>query len=265
MLSGRVAVVTGGATGIGRAIAGTLLRAGAEVVIGDIATDVMEQAKAALADRGRSVHAMPLDVTAADSVRTFADRVAAEFGGIDILVNNAGIIAPRLVPLHMLTEDEFDRMLAVHLRGSFLMCRAAVPGMLARRHGRIVNISSIVGLVGFPRRAAYAVAKQGLVALTRTLALETARAGITVNAIAPGYILTDLLRRRVEAGVLDHDVLAERTPVGRWGTPEELAHAVAFLVGPGATYITGTVLPVDGGYSMRGDPGESLDVEGLVA
>lgn len=250
-----VAVVTGGAGGLGLAIGRAMAREGRSVALVDVDGDA---AAAAARTVGGPCIGVAADVSDERDVEGAVADIERRLGPVTILVNNAGFNAPRLVETSELSAAEFDAMLAVHLRGSFLMARAVVPGMKARRYGRIVNQASIVGLLGFPFRTAYGVAKAGLVALTRSLAVETARFGITVNAVAPGYILTDTLKERLSRGLLDYDLFAERTPVGRWGEPDEIARVVTFLSDPASSFITGAVLPVDGGYSVRGDPGEDI-------
>ncbi len=149
-------------------------------------------------------------------------------------------------------------MLAIHLRASALFRALAVPDMRKAGFGRIVNLSSVLGLVGLPNRLGYGVAKTAIIGLTRALAMENARFGITVNALAPGYIATETNVERAAQGLLDFELYAERTPVGRWGRPEEIARVIAFLAGPASAFITGAVIAVDGGYTARGDPGEDL-------
>jgi len=162
------------------------------------------------------------------------------------------------MPHHDQPLDNFNRMLAVHLGGAAHFAHLCVPAMRAAGFGRIINLSSVLGIVGLPNRLGYCVAKTGMNGLTRGLAMENARHGITVNAVAPGYIFTDVLRDRAQRGMLDYDLYAERTPVGRWGRPEEVARVIAFLAHPDSGFITGVVWPVDGGYTMRGDPGEDI-------
>lgn len=258
-LKDHVALVTGAGAGIGLSIARALAQAGADVGVMDIDLDAAQRAAQALAkEHGVSTTAIAGDVADPEHAARAIETTRESLGSPTILVNNAGIMAPRLAPVEEIPVGDFDRMLAVHVRGAFLMSSGVLPAMKARHFGRIVNLSSILGLVGLPYRAAYATAKTAIVGFTRSLAIETARYGITVNAIAPGYILTDTLRGRIDTGMLDHDRFAERTPVGRWGEPEEIARVVAFLAEPASAYITGTTIPVDGGFSVRGDPNESI-------
>jgi NAD(P)-dependent dehydrogenase (short-subunit alcohol dehydrogenase family) len=167
-------------------------------------------------------------------------------------------MTPRLAAAADMALEDFEQMMAVHVRGTFLCSRGAIPFMERDRYGRIVNISSVLGLMGVPFRIGYAAAKTAINGFTRSLAVEVARSGITVNAIAPGYILTDALRKRLQEGKLDYATYAERAPAGRWGLPEEVAHAIAFFALPASAFITGVVLPVDGGITMRGDAGEDI-------
>jgi NAD(P)-dependent dehydrogenase (short-subunit alcohol dehydrogenase family) len=198
------------------------------------------------------------DVSDAASVESAIAQVASECKGLHVLVNNAGIMTPQLALAPDMPTEDFDRMIAVHLRGTFLCSRAAIPYMRAAKFGRIVNLSSVLGILGLPYRIGYAAAKTGINGITRALAVETARHGITVNAVAPGYILTSTLRERLDQGKLNYALYAERAPAGRWGLPEEVGRLIAFLAQPGSGFITGTVIPIDGGYTMRGDPGEDI-------
>jgi NAD(P)-dependent dehydrogenase (short-subunit alcohol dehydrogenase family) len=258
-LNGLHAVVTGGAAGIGLATARSLACAGAAVSLLDLrAPEVRETARQLATETGTRVRGFSCDVAREPSVRQAFLRAASELGAITILVNNAGIMAKSVEALHRTPAKDFDRMIAVHLRGAFLATQQVVEGMRAEGFGRIVNLSSVFGLVGLPYRVAYQVAKTGIIGLTRTVALENARYGITCNAVAPGYVLTDTLLGRVRAGLLDYDLYAERTPVGRWGQPEEVARVIAFLCEPASAFITGATISVDGGFVIRGDPGEDI-------
>ncbi|MBE0612996.1 MAG: 3-oxoacyl-ACP reductase FabG [Burkholderiales bacterium] len=258
-LKDQVALVTGAGAGIGLSIARTLAQAGADLGVMDISLDAAQHAAHAIArEFAVGTTAIAGDVSEPEHAARAIETTRKTLGSPTILVNNAGIMAPRLEPIEKIPVEDFDRMFAVHVRGTFLMSSGVLPTMKSRHFGRIINLSSVLGLVGLPYRAAYATAKAAIVGFTRSLAIETARYGITVNAIAPGYILTETLRSRIDTGMLDHNRFAERTPVGRWGEPEEIARVVAFLSEPASAYITGTTIPVDGGFSVRGDPNESI-------
>ena len=259
ILGDQHALITGAGSGIGLASAKALAALGAKITICDVNPQTAQRAADEICTSANiGTFSVVGDVSKERDVRRWLTQSERALGPITILVNNAGIMPPRVEAAHHIAVAEFDRMLAVHLRGAFLASKEVIPGMRRRRFGRIVNLSSVLGLVGLPYRLAYQVAKTGVVGLTRTLALENARHGITVNAIAPGYIFTDTLRARAEKGLLDYDLYAERTPVGRWGTPEEVARVVSFLVEPASAFITGAIYVVDGGYTMRGDPGEDI-------
>jgi 3-oxoacyl-[acyl-carrier protein] reductase len=239
-LSGKVAIVTGGARGIGREIALRLAQAGAAVAVSDIenAEMVAEEVRA-LGPRGRAVIT---DVTSSASVNEMVEMVAAEFGRIDILVNNAGITRDGL--LMRMSDEDWDAVLNVNLKSVFLCSRAVLRTMMKQRSGRIISISSVVGIMGNPGQANYASSKAGIIGLTRTLAREVGSRGITVNAIAPGFIQTRMTEQLNEE---QQRAIASRIPLGFLGTPRDVAEAVAFLASEEARYITGQVLGVDGG------------------
>ncbi len=246
-LSGKVAVVTGGRRGIGRAIAELLAQRGADILIGDCSEDQTNGTAAQISEAtGRRVIGKCVDVSSSTSVKEFMDYAVQQFGHVDILVNNAGITRDNL--LIRINDEDWDSVLNVNLKGAFNCCRAIARQMMKQRYGRIVNITSVVGLAGNAGQANYSASKAGLLGLTKTLAKELGSRNITVNAIAPGFIttvLTDVLPQEYK------DAAIKATPLGRTGTPEDIARAVAFFVSDDAAFITGQVLSVDGGMVMQ--------------
>ena len=241
----RTAVVTGGSRGIGLAISAELARAGHRVVM-TCRQDVSRAEEAAedLREAGAEALAVKADVTKPEEVRALADRVGSDFGGCDILVNNAGIIKDALLPF--LKEEDWDAVLDVDLKGAYRMSKALLRGMLHRKWGRIVNIVSVSGISGHAGQTNYSAAKGGLIAFTKALGLELATHGITVNAVAPGLVDTEIIAH------LKDDVRAEflrRIPMGRFGKPEEIAAVVGFLCSEQASYVTGQVWRADGGMA----------------
>ena len=245
-MKGKAAVVTGGSRGIGRAVCLELAGRGADIVLcyaGD--EQAAEQTRAGCEALGVRALAVRADVADAQQVQRLMDEAKAAFGRIDILVNNAGITRDGL--LATMGDSAFDEVLRTNLRGAFLCCRAVCRTMLRQRSGRIVNISSVVGLRGNAGQTNYAASKAGLIGLSKSLARELAGRGITVNAVAPGLIETDMTRAMPEQA---RAALLGQIPAGRLGAPEEVARAVAFLASAEAGYITGQVLCVDGGMAM---------------
>lgn len=244
-LTGKVALVTGGGRGIGRSCVELLARAGADVVVNYRSSEAGAAATVAeIGSAGRRARAIRADVSVADEVEALFGEVQAVWGSLDILVNNAGIIADSLVAA--MEPADWDRVLEVNLRGAFLCTRAAMPIMLPRHAGKIVNVASVSALRGGRGQANYAAAKGGLVAFTRACAVELAPKGIEVNAVLPGMITTEMSTRARKRG---GERLLETIPSGRFGSPEDVAQAVLFLVSPLADYITGQALAVDGGMT----------------
>jgi 3-oxoacyl-[acyl-carrier protein] reductase len=243
----KIAIVTGGAQGIGRAIAELLAKRGAQVVIADINVE-KAQATAQAITESTGCRAIAVHVNVADSASTQAmvDRVMQEFGQIDILVNNAGTTRDNLIM--RISDADWDLVLGVNLKGAFNCSKAAVRPMMKRRYGRIVNISSVSGLAGQAGQTNYSSSKAGLIGFTKALAREVGSRAITVNAVAPGFVPTDLTNE-ILAKVQDEAI--KMTPLGRLGAVEDIAYAVAFLVSDEASFITGQVLSVDGGLAMQ--------------
>ncbi|WP_293861000.1 SDR family NAD(P)-dependent oxidoreductase [uncultured Alsobacter sp.] len=248
-LDGKRAIVTGGASGIGATTARLMADLGARVVVADIAP-VDPEALAALG----AVAAVTGDVADEAAVDRMVAEAEAHLGGLDLVFNSAGI-GDDLVPVHEQEVARWQRVVDVNLRGTYLVCRAAGRSMLRQGKGAIVNVSSIVGLGAFPGRSGYGIAKAGVIHLTRTLACEWGTAGIRVNCIAPAYTRTPMVRALLERNVFDPTAIERRTPLGRFAEPEEMARAAAFLLSDWASYVTGTVLPVDGGWSAYGAAG----------
>lgn len=244
----RVAIVTGGARGIGAAVARRLASDGFAVGIIDLDADTCAEVVVAIRDAGGTAFAVGVDVSEEDAVTTGVDTIVRELGAPTVLVNNAGIIRDNA--LFRMTSSDWDAVMGVHLRGAFLMSRAAQTHMTAAGWGRIVNMSSVSAL-GNRGQANYAAAKAGLQGFTKTLAIELGRFGITANCIAPGYIETDMLRETADRMGITYEEFAERLlpeiPVGRVGEPDDIAAAVSFFVRDDASFVTGQVLYVGGG------------------
>jgi 3-oxoacyl-[acyl-carrier protein] reductase len=243
--SGKTALVTGSARGIGKAIAARLAAGGAKIVISDVLAELAESTANEFTAKGYSALAVAGDVTKADDVAGIMDKTIAQFKSLDILVNNAGITRDTL--LVRMSEEDWDRVLNINLKGAFIVTQAAAKIMMKQRSGRIINISSVVGMMGNAGQANYAASKAGLIGLTKSAAKELAGRGITVNAIAPGYIATDMTGNLSEAA---REAFLSNIPLKRPGTPEDIAGVVAFLASADAAYITGQVVGVNGGMLM---------------
>jgi 3-oxoacyl-[acyl-carrier protein] reductase len=245
-LEGKVAVVTGSARGIGRAIAEVFAQRGANVVITDKNAEMAANTAQEMSDKyGRKISSFSVDVSDSASVKALFDQVLAEYNRVDILVNNAGTTRDNLIM--RMDEPDWDLVLNINLKGVFNCSKAVVRPMMKQRSGRIINISSVSGLAGQPGQANYSASKAGVIGLTKALARELGSRQITVNAVAPGFIPTDLTK---DLPTELKEASLGSIPLGRWGNPEEIAYAVAFLASDQAAYITGHVLSVDGGMVM---------------
>jgi 3-oxoacyl-[acyl-carrier protein] reductase len=246
-LSGKVALVTGGSRGIGRAIALALATQGASVAVNyasnaSAADEVVQR----IASCGGKAVAVQGDVAQGDDAKRLVDETIAAFGALHILVNNAGLTQDEL--LLRMSEQQWDRVLDVDLRGAFLCTKAALRPMIRQRWGRIINIASVAGLVGNAGQANYAAAKAGLIGFTKSVAKEVASRNVTANAIAPGLVQTEMTTGLTEG---QQQAVLMMVPLGRWATPEEIAPAAVFLASEESAYVTGSVLAVDGGLVMH--------------
>jgi 3-oxoacyl-[acyl-carrier protein] reductase len=242
---GQVGLVTGGTRGIGKAIATDLAKKGVHVIIGGRNEQTVHEEASALASFGVKSLGLKLDVSNPDDVKNGFERIRNEFKRIDILVNNAGITKDGL--LMRMKEESWDAVIEVNLKGVFLCTKEAISDMVKQRYGRIVNITSVAGFMGNPGQANYSAAKAGIMGFTKTIAREYANRGITVNAVAPGFIetsMTDVLPDKLKEEV------KKLIPLGRFGDVEDVAHAVLFLASPDSGYVTGHVIHVNGGMFM---------------
>jgi 2-hydroxycyclohexanecarboxyl-CoA dehydrogenase len=249
-LSGKAALVTGAAQGIGRAIATRLAEEGAKVAIADIQEDGAASTAAELTSAGLQARAVRLDVTSLDSAINAVAAVERELGPVDILVNNAGW--DKLEPFVDSTPETWDRVIAINFRGVLNCCKAVIPGMQARGGGKIVSISSDAGRVGSLGEAVYSGCKAGIIAFSKTLARELARNKINVNVVCPGPTETALLRGVMEKQPKVLEAMLRGIPMRRLGQPQDLAGAVAFFASPDADYATGQVISISGGLTMAG-------------
>lgn len=244
-LKGQVVMVTGGARGIGCAIAESLAKKGANLVIADVSADSAGEAARELAVFGGRTLALKLDVSKAEDVARAFEDIMKEFGRIDVLVNNAGITRDGLI-LRM-REEDWDAVININLKGVFLCSKEAVKIMMKQKYGRVINIASVVAFMGNPGQANYSASKAGIIGFTKTIAREYASRGVTVNAVAPGFIstaMTDALSETVRQEML------KSIPIGKFGTVEDVANAVVFFASPDSGYITGQVVHVNGGMYM---------------
>jgi len=244
-LDGEAALITGGGTGIGLAIARQLAKAGAKVVLAGRRASVLNQAVAGI---GCNAGVVVCDVTKVERIGAVLARAESVFGPVSILVNNAGIHLKK--PGAETTDQELLDVLRTHVLGAHALTRAVLPGMVRRRHGSILFVASMASLFGIPNVYAYAAAKSAYLGMVRSLAVEASPAGVRVNAVAPGWIETDMVRKAMAGDPGRKRRILARTPLGRFGEPEDVGAAVVYLCSPAAKFVTGVVLPVDGGVSI---------------
>jgi 3-oxoacyl-[acyl-carrier protein] reductase len=243
-LADQTAIVTGASQGLGREIAIELARNGARVACIARTESKLAETVAAIEEAGGSAEAFSCDVKERESVDNVVENIAEQWGRLDILVNNAGVTRDTLLP--RMSDDEWDDVISTNLRGAFLFSRAASRHMMRARYGRIINITSVSGLIGNPGQTNYSASKAGLIGLTRSLSRELAGRKVTINAVAPGFIESEMTKTLGEALMVE---ARKRIPAKRLGTPQDVASCVLFLASPAASYVTGTVLVVDGGMT----------------
>ena len=248
-MDGRRALITGGAGGFGVTFARALASAGADVALVGRRPEPLQQAAAELsAETGRRSIGIPGDVTDESQVRAAIDVAAAQLGGIDVLINNAGVNVRK--PTTEFTLDDWHHVMDTSLTGAFLFTKYLLPGMITRGWGRVIHISSMLGWVGLADRPAYTAAKGALIQFARTTALEVARTGVTVNCLAPGPFMTEI-NKPVVNNPTSYQAFLDRIPLGRFGDPQELAGAILFLASSASSFMTGSVLTVDGGWTAQ--------------
>ena len=247
-MKGRVALVTGAGSGIGRATSLVFAREGAKVMAVDLADGPMLETVGLIIGGGGEASGMTADVSKAEEVQRMVSETVSRFGRIDAAFNNAGIHTGTRIPFHEYPEDEWDRVIGVNLKGVWLCIKYELPQMLAQGGGAIVNTSSVAGLVASSGTSAYTASKHGVAGLTKSAAIDYARQGIRVNAVAPGVIMTPMMDLIMESNNTPQAQLDDDQPIGRMGKPEEIAEVVVWLCTDAASYVTGHVFPIDGGY-----------------
>lgn len=246
-LDGKVAVVTGGGGGLGTLAACAFAAAGADIVVTARSLEKCEATAQKVRQLGRKALALSADVTSPEQVRAMVDAALATYGRIDILFNNAGITSPRTIV--ETSEEEWFRVVEVNIKGTFLCTKAVIDTMKTQGSGRIINMGSVLSKYGMANRSAYATSKSGIANFTQAAALELGPFGITVNALGPGVMVTDLNRELIKMQPQLYDAYVKRTPLGRLGQPEDIAGALVFLASPAAAFVTGQTLYIDGGYT----------------
>jgi NAD(P)-dependent dehydrogenase (short-subunit alcohol dehydrogenase family) len=254
----KVVLITGAGSGIGADMAVRFANEGAKIIVNDIHKESVEKTLSTLPPFLSL--GITCDVTNESDVDNMVCKGIKKFGKIDILINNAGI-ADTITPTLEQDVTHWQRIVDIHLRGNYLCSKTVGRNMIENKYGKIINISSITGLDGFPRRNAYGAAKAGIIMFTKNLACEWAQYGINVNAVAPGYIMTPMLEVLFTNDKVSHDKVRRRIPYGKFGNTKDIYHAVAFLVSEEAKYITGTCLPVDGGWTAFGASGDAYDIK----
>ena len=246
-----VALVTGGGQGIGKAICLSMAKKGIHVAVNDIREEVAQNVANEINRKGGVAFSFQADMGSEDEIKSMVERVFSRCGSVDYLINNAGI-SDQLVPVVEQDTDKWQRLIDIHLKGTYICCKEIGKNMLERGFGKIINVASIAGLNGFPMRTAYGPAKSAIINLTKVLALEWATANINVNAIAPGFIRTEMVDSFIRQKKMNEKEISERIPMKRLGTPEEIADTVLFLCSDSASYITGQTIVIDGGWTAYG-------------
>ena len=256
-LTGKNVLITGGASGIGKASAKSFAASGARVAVTDIDRDGIQETVRGL---GNEHFAIDGDISKKNDVDKIIKAAGEALGNIDILINSAGVSDVIMSTVDQEVET-WQSIIDINLTGTFLASQAVATDMLKRGNGCIVNVSSIAGLVGLPRRNAYTASKHGVAGITKTLAAEWGISGVRVNAVAPGYVLTPMVADLISSGKLDEKNLMRRTPLGRLASPNEIAEVILFLASKLASYINGAIIPVDGGYTAYGAAGPAVEIE----
>ena len=247
----KVALITGGGQGIGKAICFAMAREGIRVAVNDIKEDRAVEVVKQIKEGGGIASSFQADVSNEDEIKSMVEKILNRFKGIDYLVNNAGI-SDQLVPVVEQDTDKWQELVDIHLKGTYLCSKEIAKSMIKKKYGRIINISSIAGLNAFPMRTAYSPAKSAIIMLTKVLAIEWASFNINVNAIAPGFIRTEMVGDFIRHGKMNEEEICNRIPLKRLGTSEEIAEIVLFLCSSSSSYITGQTIVVDGGWVAYG-------------